>query len=476
MATTKISEMQQAVTVNTSDLFEASLYDSGTQTYSSGSVSVSTLATKIATGINFTSDLQTTAKTLTGAINEAAQSGGIDVIADEFDSTSTYAVGDYCTYAGKLYKCTTAITTAGAWDSNNWTETLVMDEVSSGGGGGSSTLAGLTDVDLDNLADGQILVWDDTNSKWVNADNQGGGSGNAVMHFTKTSLYTASQIQDSAPLSQDISNFDLIEVVCWYEANSRLYTQNAVYNADELIASMTAQTKNRFLVSNDSMTCWFEVEDTDELKRYQGDMYIKQVYGYKFGIDYMEYKGTLEAGETEITFNVKTTEDSTLQCFTTKFGVNPTDIETEISDYTFTTFYDGQVVVRENNDDPTDKKIFFCGFVSTGTKSDLPADLVAFVSPILTSTGELATYDYVESDMETQSGWIGFYNNGGTFTIRTWTTSWGSTTSGTFYGVIDLSDPEVDQTNPYIDPYLSDTITLTFPVQANDLQVKVRLS
>lgn len=37
-----------------------------------------------------------------------------------------------------------------------------------GGGGGSSTLSGLSDVDLTNISDGQILIYDATNQKWVN--------------------------------------------------------------------------------------------------------------------------------------------------------------------------------------------------------------------------------------------------------------------------------------------------------------------
>ena len=39
-----------------------------------------------------------------------------------FDATKTYAVGDYCTKDSKVYVCTTAITTAGDWDSSDWTE------------------------------------------------------------------------------------------------------------------------------------------------------------------------------------------------------------------------------------------------------------------------------------------------------------------------------------------------------------------
>ncbi len=50
------------------------------------------------------------------------------VIADEYDSTETYNITDYCMHSGKLYKCNTANTT-GAWDSAKWDETCVGDEL-----------------------------------------------------------------------------------------------------------------------------------------------------------------------------------------------------------------------------------------------------------------------------------------------------------------------------------------------------------
>lgn len=51
-----------------------------------------------------------------------------------------------------------------------------MRTSSGGGGGGSSTLAGLDDVDLNNLQDGQIIKWDATNQKFINANESGGDS------------------------------------------------------------------------------------------------------------------------------------------------------------------------------------------------------------------------------------------------------------------------------------------------------------
>ena len=48
--------------------------------------------------------------------------------APAFSSSSTYAVGEHCTYNGALYRCTTAVTTAGAWTgSTNWTADTMTD-------------------------------------------------------------------------------------------------------------------------------------------------------------------------------------------------------------------------------------------------------------------------------------------------------------------------------------------------------------
>lgn len=50
-----------------------------------------------------------------------------EIIADDFDDTESYAVGDYVVYEGDLYKCTTAHT--GAWDASDFDATQVMEEM-----------------------------------------------------------------------------------------------------------------------------------------------------------------------------------------------------------------------------------------------------------------------------------------------------------------------------------------------------------
>ena len=70
--------------------------------------------------------------TSTGGIQDSGKTiaditGGIEnIIAPAFSDSATYDLGDYVIYNGKLYECTTAVTTAGAWVSGSWTESKVM--------------------------------------------------------------------------------------------------------------------------------------------------------------------------------------------------------------------------------------------------------------------------------------------------------------------------------------------------------------
>ncbi len=60
------------------------------------------------------------------------EEGANENIAETYDATSTYDVGDYVIYHDDLYKCTTAVSTAEPFDSTKWTECLVTDEMGSG--------------------------------------------------------------------------------------------------------------------------------------------------------------------------------------------------------------------------------------------------------------------------------------------------------------------------------------------------------
>lgn len=121
-------------------------------------------------------ELPTTAQSLTGAIAELkgvnddqttaigqnttniAQVGGAVegvsqlayTIANVYDSSATYALGDYAIYQNTLYKCTTAINVGETFDPTKWTSVKVMSEVGQGGGGSVDA----DDVSYDNTQSG----------------------------------------------------------------------------------------------------------------------------------------------------------------------------------------------------------------------------------------------------------------------------------------------------------------------------------
>ena len=121
-----------------------------------------------------------------------------EALASAFSDQTSYAVGDYTLYNGKVYVCTTAHT--GAWNAQHFSEIKVAHNMTGAtaqangtagyapqpliadkdkylkgdgtwgtpSGGGSSTLAGLSDVDITSPQGGQILQYDSVNSKWTN--------------------------------------------------------------------------------------------------------------------------------------------------------------------------------------------------------------------------------------------------------------------------------------------------------------------
>lgn len=116
--------------------------------YVSGKASGDAVADFIANTEEYATDLDTEAKTITGAINELHAINGYSY--DAYDDTATYAVGDLCIYNNTLYKCTTAITTAEAWNASHWTATSIADEISA-----------LNTGKQDNLSKGSLSSGDD---------------------------------------------------------------------------------------------------------------------------------------------------------------------------------------------------------------------------------------------------------------------------------------------------------------------------
>lgn len=136
-----ISQLTTAEQLSQSDLFETSI-PNGSLGYLSRKASLEAIANFIANNLNY-SDLQTVAKTLIGAINEAAQSGGGGGASIEEMTQAQY---DALTPEQKADGTLRAISDA------------------------TTSIGDIDDVNISSPADGDILAYDNTSSKWVNRE------------------------------------------------------------------------------------------------------------------------------------------------------------------------------------------------------------------------------------------------------------------------------------------------------------------
>ena len=83
-----------------------------------------TEATEISDGMYLVTDASTGTRKL--SLQKVLDKSGGNV-ADEYDSTATYDVGDLVVYKGVLYECSSAITTAEAWNPDHWSRINLGD-------------------------------------------------------------------------------------------------------------------------------------------------------------------------------------------------------------------------------------------------------------------------------------------------------------------------------------------------------------
>jgi len=202
------------------------------------------------TGINFKKALatdNTTAFTPTADSYQPATAKYsekmVETVAPVYSASSTYDLGDFVSYQGKMYKCTTAISTAESWDSTHWTETTVVDNL-----GGESdfpiwdnpTTFGLNFTDIDSSI---------KNQQWRRLKNQmylklaswhqGSyivASPNALINFSTYGGIIINPAQGSNSLSDRIIAFNAISTNAqiWQPqfSNCRTYFNHSVFESN----------------------------------------------------------------------------------------------------------------------------------------------------------------------------------------------------------------------------------------------------
>ena len=195
------------------------------------------------------------------------------------------------------------------------------------GGGGSSSLSGLTDVDLSSPTNGQVLKYNSTTSKWENADESGGsGSYSTTTLFTGNSSTTSGELT----LSDSIRNYDMLMfVIGWpttsteaqasflidtnYFANTYIYNNGGTTIADPHMFCCTYSTSYLRIKCGSA---------NDKILIYDStDTAVYKILGVKYG-------GGSGSGGTQITV-VERTDNTTAYAWLNPKDANGNDLSSD---------------------------------------------------------------------------------------------------------------------------------------------------
>ena len=195
-------------------------------------------------------------------------------IAEEYDSTSSYAADDYCMYESVLYKCTAS--TTGSFDPTKWTQVVVTDEMGSGGGGNANERV-ISYADYMALSEAEKM----NNTTYYIYDINGDGSQfQPVIYSTeercigvwkdgrplyeKTVEFGALPNNTTKTVSYNISDLDYfvkIQCVAHNQNGSRTipFVDDAYKNADVLLDTISSSGTIRIIAHTDLSSLTGEV-------------------------------------------------------------------------------------------------------------------------------------------------------------------------------------------------------------------------
>lgn len=169
--------------------------------------------------------------------------------------------------------------------------TATIDQVPTANGEGgwawadqASAISSLKDVELVDLKKNQTLVWDDTNQKWINQNQSGGGGISGKIDL----LYTGTTIEEEINLSEKISDYDILQLYGTFDTThifSNLYgTMNLKYDGTDILnmSTVTGNNSETMIVYHSDFTI---ASKTKIIRSNIGtdNFYISQIYGIKFG-------------------------------------------------------------------------------------------------------------------------------------------------------------------------------------------------
>ena len=140
--------------------------------------------------------------------------------------------------------------------SSNWKEL-------GSGGGGSSALEDLTDVELTDPADGNVLKYDATLEKWVN-ESGGGGGGDAELEEAVTANTAAGAIEVGTTLPQGMTFTEFVKALVIAEVdptiNFSISQSGTVPSGSSYTETLTCAVTNMGSATKIKTISWYEGE------------------------------------------------------------------------------------------------------------------------------------------------------------------------------------------------------------------------
>lgn len=156
------------------------------------------------------------------AVVTEALDGKADIadLAPAYSTSGTYAVGDYVTYNGNVYRCTTAISTAEAWTPAHWTQVAIGTELTQYNGDLRQLSSSIAPVESSATATaahavGELFMVGETLMVALSAIAIGdtitteGGSPNAAVTTLSSKLLKDVQINGTSVVSQGVANIPM---------------------------------------------------------------------------------------------------------------------------------------------------------------------------------------------------------------------------------------------------------------------------
>ena len=107
------------------------------------------------------------------AVSDETYSAAV-AVADVYNVTSAYDIGDYCIKSTLLYKCNTAIPSGEVWNSNHWDEICVSDEL-------NEIRSSVIHIGTSAPSNPNVQLWLDTDEQGASAVSSVNGAAGTVV-------------------------------------------------------------------------------------------------------------------------------------------------------------------------------------------------------------------------------------------------------------------------------------------------------